>query len=211
MYLSGTVRDYLEDASSGRPTPGGGSVAALAGALGAAMACMAANFTAGNKKFESVEPEARRRLEACLRARDELLRLMDEDTLGYAKVSAAYAMPREGALEKALRSEAIQAALLVAMDPPLKTVRLCRRMLQEVAGLVDIANPNLISDVGVAALLGEAALRAAKMNVEINLAALKDAALAGRARAEIEEAAREGAANARQVVEKVAAAISGGA
>ncbi len=211
MYLFGTVRTYLEDASSGKPTPGGGSVAALAGALGSSMACMAANFTVGKKKFEGVEPEVRRHLETCLRVREELLRLMDEDTLGYATVSAAYALPKESGVEKATRSEAIQKALLVAMDPPLQTVRRCRELLQSVARLVDIANPNLISDVGVAALLGEAALRAAKMNVEINLAAVKDAAVVARVQAEIEEAAREGAANARATVEKVAQAIGGNA
>ncbi len=211
MYLYGAVRTYLEDASSDRPTPGGGSVAALAGALGTSMACMAANFTVGKKKFEAVEPEVRCHLEVCLRVRDELLRLMDEDTLGYAKVSAAYAMPKESAVEKVMRSEAIQKALLAAMDPPVQTVRLCRQLLQSVARLADIANPNLISDVGVAALLGEAALGAAKLNVEINLAAVKDAALVAQVRAEIEEAAREGAANARAVAEKVALVIGGDA
>lgn len=208
MYLYGSVRTYIEDASSGKPTPGGGSAAALAGALGAAMACMAGNFTVGKKKFESVEPEVRRRLDACLSARDELLRLMDEDTLGYAKVAAAYAMPRETAVEKADRSAAIQAALLTAMEPPLQTVRLCRKLLQEIVALADIANPNLISDVGVAALLGEAALKAAKLNVEINLAAMKDEALAARVRTEIEEAAREGSENAQKAAAKVATAIA---
>jgi len=69
MYLYGTVRSYAEEASSGQPTPGGGSVAALAGALGMTMGCMAANFTVGKKKFKAVEPEVQQLLAACLRAR----------------------------------------------------------------------------------------------------------------------------------------------
>ena len=134
---------------------------------------------------------------------------MDEDTHAYARVSEAYGLPRETAEDKAVRTEAIQKALVIAMDAPLKAVRACRTALQAVAGLVDIANKNLISDVGVAALLAEAALRAAKLNVEINLNSLKDASLVAATRAEIEEAAAEAATHARAVMEKVAPAVGG--
>ena len=209
MYLYGAVRTYLEAASSDNPTPGGGSVAALAGALGMSMAAMAANFTVGRKKFAPVEPEIRERLKSCLATRDELLRLMDEDTRAYAKVSAAYGMPKDTPEQKAARSAAIQAALVTAMDSPLRAVRACRAAMADIARLAEIANPNLISDVGVAAILADAALRAAKLNVEINLKELKDQKLVSATRAEIDAAAREAAGQARATMEKVAQAIGG--
>jgi len=210
MYLYGTVQTYLSAASRGTPTPGGGSVAALAGALGAAMAAMAANFTVGRKKFAAVEGEAREALAACVKTRDELLRLMDEDTRAYAEVSRAYGMPKETPEEKRARSAAIQAALGAAMAAPLEVVRLCRGVMGPVARLGEIANPNLISDVGVAAILAEAALRAAKLNVEINLKELKDAARAASVRAEIAAAAQETTAAAAAVLERVNRAVGGG-
>jgi formiminotetrahydrofolate cyclodeaminase len=209
MYLYGTIRTYSEAASSGQPTPGGGSVAALAGALGMTMGCMAANFTVGKKKFKAVESEVQQLLAASLRARDELLRLMDEDTKAYAAVSAAYALPKETPEQAAARTHAIQKALIVAMDSPLQVVRTCRSALEPIARLAEIANPNLISDVGVAAILAEAALRAAKLNVEINLQSLEDQALSSATRNEIVRAAEEARALARQTMEKVVRAIGG--
>ena len=209
MYIDGTIRKYLDDASAGTPTPGGGSIAAITGALGVSMACMAANFTVGKKKFKAVEPEVRTHLDSCLHARDELLRLMDEDTQAYATVSEAYRMPKDTPDQKAERAEAIQKALVIAMDAPLKAVRVCREALRAVASLVDVANPNLISDVGVAALLAEAALRAAKLNVEINLSSLKNQDLVSVTRAEIEQAAHEARNHARETLQKVVGAIGG--
>jgi len=209
MYLEGTIKDYVDAASAGTPTPGGGSVAALVGALGMSMASMAANFTLGRKKYRQVEPQVRACLEKITAARDELLRLMDEDTRAYALVSEAYRMPKDTPEQKQAAAEAVQRALVAAMDPPLRVVRACREALGAVAALADIANPNLISDVGVAAILGEAALRAAKLNVEINLRSLKDEGLVGEARREIEEAAREAADHARATLQKVARAIGG--
>lgn len=209
MYLYGTVRSYAEAASSGQPTPGGGSVAALAGALGMTMGCMAANFTVGKKKFKAVEPEVRQLLAACLHARDDLLRLMDEDTKAYGTVSAAYAMPKETPEQAAARTGMIQKALVVAMDAPLQVIRACRSALEPIARLAEIGNPNLISDVGVAAILAEAALRAAKLNVEVNLQSLEDQALSSAVRGEIERAAEEAHAIARQTLEKVVRAIGG--
>ncbi len=134
---------------------------------------------------------------------------MDEDTKAYAAVSAAYAMPKETPEQAAARTAAIQKALVVAMDAPLHVVRACRSALEPIARLAEIANPNLISDVGVAAILAEAALRAAKLNVEINLQSLEDQALSSATRSEIERAAEEARAIARQTMEKVVRAIGG--
>lgn len=209
MYLNETIRTYLEDASSGKPTPGGGSVAALAGALGISMASMAANFTVGKKKYRDVEAEVKQLLGKCAAARDELANLMDLDTQAYGAVSEAYGMPRETPEQKKERTAAIQKALGIAMEAPLNAVRACRDAMQSIRRLADVANPNLISDVGVAAILTEAALRAAKMNVEINLSSLKDEELVSSARQEIEEASQEAKDLGAETVAKVVKAIGG--
>ena len=156
MYIDGSIRKYIDDASSNKPAPGGGSIASLAGTAGLSMACMAANFTVGKKKFKEVEHRVNELLGKCASDRDELLLLMDEDVQAYSQVSAAYGMPKASPEEKKARAKAIQNALKIAMDAPLRAVRLCREALGHVAELADIANPNLISDVGVAAILTEA-------------------------------------------------------
>jgi len=203
LYRTAPVEKYLADAAAGQPTPGGGSASALAGALGAAMAAMAANFTVGKKKFAAVEPKVRPILQQCEDGCRRLAELMDRDVEAYATVSAAYRMPRDTAEQKAARKAAIQHALKVAMAEPLETFRLCRELVALLDRLADTANPNLISDVGVAAILLEAALRGAKMNVEINLAYLKDKPLVARTRDELDAGAAEAAATAASVIERV--------
>lgn len=207
MFIDGSIRDYVKQASDGVPTPGGGSVAALAGALGASMSCMAANFTLGKKKFREVEPQVREQLDCCISARDILLRLVDEDARAYAFVSAAYAMPKDTPTEKFARDAAIQDALVKAMTPPLEIIRTCRKVIDSVAELAGLANPNLISDVGVSAILIDAAVRAAKLNVDINLSGLKDSALVHDTREEISKALDETSMQAAAIAEKVAHAI----
>ena len=203
MYRTGPVEKYLADAAAGLPAPGGGSVSALAGALGASMACMAANFTVGKKKFAAVEAEARALLAQCEAGCKSLLELMDSDVAAYGTVSAAYGMPRETDEQKAARTAAIQDALHVALAEPLAAFRQSLEVLRLLDRLAEIANPNLISDVGVAAILLEAALRGAKINVEINLASLKDAAFVAETRKEIEDGAAEAAGIAASVVARV--------
>ena len=207
MYRDGSITKYLEDAAAGIPAPGGGSVSAFAGALATTMGSMAANFTVGKKKFREVEPRVKEALGELAALRAKLLELTDEDVEAYGVVSAAYGMPKGTPEERTARSAKIQEALVVAMDVPLRTVRACRDVITELAALVDIANPNLISDVGVSAILAEAALRGARLNVEINLAFLKDEELVKKTAAEVENIAEEAARTAREVVTKVEAKI----
>lgn len=203
MYRTGPLEKYVADAAAGLPAPGGGSVSSLAGALGAAMAAMAAHFTVGRKKFAAVEPEVRALLQQCDAGCRRLLELMDRDVEAYGTVSAAYGLPRDTDEQKAARTAAIQNALVVAMAEPLATFRQCRDLLRLLDRLVETANPNLISDVGVAAILLEAALRGAKINVEINLASLKDQALVNATRQEIDAGAAEAARTAASVLQRV--------
>lgn len=186
-YLERPLRDYLEDAASGRPTPGGGSVSALAGALGVTMAEMAAQFTLGREKFRDVAPEVERLLATLSKARGRLLDLMEKDIAAYGEVSSAYALPRGTAEEKAARTAAIQAALRAALAAPLEAMRVVVAALEAARRLVDLANPNLTSDVGVAAELLLGALRGARLNVDVNLAYLKDEQVVTEARREADD------------------------
>ncbi len=203
MYRTGTIENYLADASAKLPAPGGGSVSALAGALGAAMAAMAANFTVGRKKFRDVEPEVAALLEELTAGVAELLELMDRDVEAYSSVSAAYGLPRDTPEHKKARAAAIQEALRVALATPLACLRRCHQLISLLDRLVEVANPNLISDVGVAAILLEAALRGARLNVEINLAWLKDPAFVETTNDEIKQAAFQARELAASVLDRV--------
>jgi len=205
VYIEETLGKYITDASAGTPTPGGGSVSALAGALGTTMASMAANFTMGKKQFAAVEGEVKDLAAKIESERRRMITEMQRDTEAYAEVSKAYKMPKEPDEAKASRAAAIQKALLTAMGPPLEALRAMRRVAPAIRRLADIANPNLITDVGVAALLVEAAARGAALNVRINLAGMKDAARVEAASAEVKESLGEIsrlAAEATGIVEK---------
>ena len=165
---------FFDELSSSAPVPGGGSVAALSTAMGAALLVMVANLTLGRKRFESVQTQVealRRRAEE---QRDRARRLAIEDEGAYRRVSEAMSLPRESEQQKADRRARIQEALKAAADPPLATMRVASEVLGTALELVAIGNPSAISDVGSAALMAEAGYRAAKLNVEINLAAVTD-------------------------------------
>jgi len=208
-YREGSVEAYLGDAAAGKDAPGGGSVSAFAGALGAAMSSMVCNFTVGREKFKDVEERVRQILERAQDGVKRLAELMDRDVEEYQKVTAAYKMPKGTEEEKQRRRAAIQEALKSAMSAPLETLRLCHSLMLDLKDLVEMGNPNLISDVGVAAILLGAALDGAKLNVEINLKYIKDAELVERTRREIEEKAFEAKTIASEVVGKVREKITG--
>jgi len=170
MLTTQTVRDYAARLASGEPTPGGGSAAALVGALGVALGEMASNFTRGKDTWEQIEGPLARLEEH----RSALLALTDADAEAYAPVGAAYGMPRATDEEKAARREAIQLALKQAAQVPLQAVERITEAIKELPTLAQYANKNLLSDVGVSAAFLQAALKTAWLNVEINLASIKD-------------------------------------
>ncbi len=172
--VSETVQDYCKRLASNEPTPGGGSAAAVAGALAAASAAMAANFTVGKKKFADVQEDIERILGVLNTQQQKLLELADADAEAYSQVGAAYGMPRDTDAEKEARQHAIQEALMAAAEVPMGVVEACAVFINLLPELADKCNPNLISDVGVGAQLGSAALAAAQLNVEVNLALIKD-------------------------------------
>jgi len=203
------VHDYLEKLAGKLPAPGGGSAAALAGALGAAAGAMVANFTVGNEKYAAVEAEIRAHLEAIEEARAEMERLVDEDVKAYGAVSAAYAMPRGTEEEKTARTAAIQEALQTAAAVPRALADQCAALAQHLPPLLEKGNSNLVSDVGVAARLSEAACECAWLNVEVNLAFMKNQQFVAKARAETEALLGKVRETCRQVWEGTVAAVTG--
>lgn len=203
MYRNAPLEKYLQDAAAGTPTPGGGSVAAFVGALATTMASMSANFTVGKEKFKQYDSQLKKILEECEKSRETLLFLMEEDIKGYGEISKAYGLPKSTEAEKNKRYEAIQKATIIAMEVPLKTTMCCLYILEQTRELVDIVNPNLISDVGVACFLADAAFRCAKLNVEINLAAIRNQSLVEKVQNEIGLAERKGKVFFKEIQERV--------
>ena len=208
-YIERPIADYISDASSNRPAPGGGSVSSMVGALGMTMAEMALNFTIGKKKFADVEAEAKKLLEEVTVCRATCVACVDDDVAAYTEVSRAYGMPRNTPEEKAARSEAIQKALLVAMQPPLATFRAVVAVLPIVRRCADIANPNLISDVAVAAVHARAAMEGARLNVEINLAGMKDERLVAQVRDELGKGRERAVRVAEETLDLVVSRLKG--
>lgn len=163
-------------------------MAALVGALATTMVSMSAKCTVGKRNFKQYDAQLEKILKECEKSRETLLSLMEEDIKVYGEVTNAYTLPKSTEAERNKRSEAIQKATIIATEVPLKTTMCCLCVLKQTRELVDIANPNLISDVGVACYLADAAFRCAKLNVEINLAIIKNQNLAEKVRNEISHA-----------------------
>jgi len=169
-----SVSGFLASVASSNPVPGGGSVAAHAGALAAALAQMVAGLTIGKKKYSAVEAEMK---EAALKAvalGNTLASLVKRDAEAYSLVSEAYKLPKEPADAAARRTDAVTQALLKAAEVPLETARASVEVAQIAALVSEKGNSNAITDAGVAALLAEAACRGADYNVRVNVSALED-------------------------------------
>ena len=167
-----TLRAFSDDLSADSPVPGGGSAAAYAGAMGAALAAMVSRIAA--KKSQAPDLAAFAAEADGLRA--DLLRLVDEDSAAYAGVAAAMKLPRTTDDQKTDRQARLQASLIAASRVPLQVAKTARRLLEACERGLETASPMTASDIGVGALLAETALRGAALNVMINLASVKDPA-----------------------------------
>ena len=174
MYLDQPLKDFISDTSSRSPTPGGGSVAALTGALGSSLLSMVGNFTLGKEKFKLVEREIQEILTELSSFTRKLSGLIQEDISIYENFSRVSSFPKTSPEDKKIRDRAMQDALKKAAEVPLKVAERCLELLKIASQLLKIGNPRLISDVGVGAILAEAALKSAALNVEINLSYIKD-------------------------------------
>jgi formiminotetrahydrofolate cyclodeaminase len=200
IYASEPLQVYLDDAASNKPAPGGGSVSACVGALGAALVSMVCNLTCGREKFAGVEAEMTTLLEASEAARGRLEQLLQEDTTAYGGVITAYKMPKETAADQAARSQAIQDGLVIAADVPLEICRVAVEVCRLSKVAAGLGNPQAVTDAGIGAILGEAAVVGAALNVKINLGSIKDQAYVEKADAEITAIQAEAAALRAEVL-----------
>lgn len=164
----------LEELASHSPAPGGGSVAALAGALGAALTSMVCRLTVGKKKYAEVEEEMKSVLAMSEKLRTAFTRLIDADTDAFNKVMEAYSLPKESDDQKALRNAAIQEATKEAALVPLECMKHGIDALALSRAVAQRGNLNSVSDAGVSALMIGAAIEAAALNVKINLTGVTD-------------------------------------
>ena len=169
-----SLSGFVAAVASPSPVPGGGSVVAHVGALGAALAQMVAALTIGKKKYAAVDAEMKEVVLSAAALVSELSGLVARDATAYAAVAEAHRLPKEPAVVATLRSAALTRALLVAAAVPLETARACVRVAELAATVAEKGNTNAASDAGVAALLAEAACRGASYNVRINVASLDD-------------------------------------
>jgi len=166
-----TLRAFSEELASDRPVPGDGSACAYAGALGAALAAMVARIA--SKKAPGAHDDYIAEVDSL---RVDLLRLVEDDSAAYSRVADAMKLPKTTEAEKKERQVRMQAALLAAARVPLEIARTCRRLLDSCERGAALAPAAAASDIGVGALMAEAAVKGAALNVMINLASLKDAA-----------------------------------
>jgi formiminotetrahydrofolate cyclodeaminase len=178
LLIEKSLKDYVAEVASGAPVPGGGSVAALAGSLGAALASMVGNLTIGRKGYIELDDEIKKEMddsfEKIQKSIEILNGIVDEDSKAFDRVMEAFKMPKETEEEKAKRSEAIQEGYKVALQVPLRCAEECLNVLRLQKVFAEYGNKNAISDVGVGALLAAAALESALLNVRINLNGIKD-------------------------------------
>jgi formiminotetrahydrofolate cyclodeaminase len=191
IYPQESLQTYLDDAASGKPAPGGGSVSACVGALGAALVAMVCNLTIGKEKFAAVDDQVRDLVVKANDVRARLEKLLQDDTVAYNGVIAAYRMPKETDEEKAARHKAVQDGLIVAADVPLNICRAAVEVgrLSKVAA--EIGNPGAVTDAGIGAILAEAAAQGGALNVAINLGSIEDQAYIATAREEMDVILKE--------------------
>ena len=203
-----TVKDFTALLASEAPAPGGGSAAALSSALGTALSAMVSALTLGNAKFEAFHPAAARALEKAETLRQELLLAMEEDTAAFNQVSAAFALPKSTEEEKTARSGAIQSALGVCTESPLKIMELTLEALETLMLQLGRSNTNAASDLGVSALCLKAGLKGAWLNVLINVGSLKDKELAEAYRLRGEALLEQGSLLADEIYEQVSESLA---
>tara|TARA_B110000438_G_scaffold207936_2_gene199694 strand:- start:668 stop:1294 length:627 start_codon:yes stop_codon:yes gene_type:complete len=174
MLVDLSVEEFSQVLGSDSPAPGGGSVAALSGTLGADLVSMVCRLSISKKGFESFESELEEIFDNAQALSKSLLKRIDLDTEAFNGVMAGFKMPKETDDEKAARRDAVQVAYKEAVQSPLGIARECLAVLRLAENLGGKSNPNTLSDLGVASQQAYAGLAGAIMNVNINLPSIKD-------------------------------------
>lgn len=203
------ARAFIDEVSRESPAPGGGSVAALAGALGAALGAMVANLAINKEGYEEQSDQLNQLAMQAQEIQHRLIRSVDTDTEAFNFVLEAMRLPRGSEAEKAARLEAIQEGYKTASRVPLETAKLCLEVIELATRIGPLGNPASVSDAGVASLMACAGVEGAVYNVRINLPSIKDEAFRAEMSAEL-DALVEGACRQRDefnryVLAKIAA------
>lgn len=190
MLVELTVTDFLNKVAGSDPVPGGGSVAALNGALSAALAAMVAHLTIGKKGYEAHEELMQHIAETASKQQEEFTADIDRDSQAYDAVFACFKMPKATDEEKATRSAAIQEATKKAALVPMQVARNACRLMPLIAEVARLGNRNAVTDACVAMMAARSAVLGAVLNVRINLGSLKDKEFAAQMQAEADELER---------------------
>ncbi len=178
MLIEKSLKEYILEASSGSPTPGGGSVSALVASLGAALTQMVGNLTFDKKTYDELSKEIKDKLENNFNLLEEKMLILndiiDEDSKAFDGVMEAFKMPKDTEEEKKARSNKIQEGYKKALEVPLRCSEECFKVLELQEVFAFYGNKNAITDVGVGALLAYAGMEGALLNVKINLLSIKD-------------------------------------
>ncbi len=197
-----TIGSFFDQVAAKTPTPGGGTAAAMMGALGASLGVMACRFTTG-EKFKAHAAEMETAANSLLSVRDQLIPLMEADALAYDRVSEALALPKENDEQKKSRMEALHASLKGAMEIPLHTMDLSFRALQILQRHSADMNANLASDLASASLALVASVQSAWLNIQINKTALGDDPEGERMKAEADKIRKEATELSAALLQKV--------
>lgn len=200
MLIEEPLKDFLDSLSSSAPTPGGGSAAALGGALSASLISMVCRLSEDAEELQAVLKDSEI-------LKSELTKLVDEDARAFDEVMKAFKLPKGTDEEKAERKESIQNALKGAARVPLIVAGRCAQLLKLSSAIAKKCNKNAISDVGVASLLAHASLRSAALNVNINLGSIKDEEFNSEATMELKDLRSEAERELKEVVEYVESVI----
>lgn len=203
-----TVKGFADETARESPAPGGGSVAAYMGALGAALGTMVANLSAHKPGWDERWEEFSLQADRGMAIETELLHLVDEDTEAFNRIMAAFGMPKGTDEEKKLRAEAIQQATLFAAQVPLETMKASFEVFALCRSMAETGNPNSVSDAGVGALAARAAVIGAGLNVKINASSLTDKGMAQSLIAEAESLIAKACKEESEIIEIVEKVIN---
>ena len=208
MLTELTVKDFLNKVAGSDPVPGGGSIAALNGALASALAAMVANLTIGKKKYAEMQED----MQAIAQEAEELMTAftadIDRDSDAYDRVFACFKMPKDTDEEKVARSTAIQEATKYAAQVPLEVARRACTLMPRIAEVALKGNQNAVTDACVAMMSARNAVLAAVLNVRINLTSLKDAELVARLQAEADGLEQQACNQEQELLAKIKALLN---
>jgi methenyltetrahydrofolate cyclohydrolase len=205
MYIEEPIQRYLDDLASAQPTPGGGSTAALSGAMGAALASMVCRITIGKESYADVKQEIEELLRRTEYLRSRFQQLMQEDIEAYGHLSASYKLPRETSEERKYRTDMIQKQLVGAALVPLEVVECAADLIKTCQRIAEIGSSAVLSDVATGAILASCSGNGAAFMVRINLRSIKNDTLT----VELEDRMNTSLATIAEVVDQVINIVGG--